>query len=162
MWTILFVQNPPRKMGPRQCFVPHAVRAVIPSKSVRPASASGIATRIVRTNTTGSIGRSARPSRRSLLNVEAGWILATSWILGLSGNYPRERNVQFACIRFPSVQSYGVTSLAAARHFAAVATFSTGRRAKKWPLRGARDLWSVRVLSAERRCRNPSRRNWSG
>ena len=157
------MRTPTRRMMRHQpSSVRHAVRKVTPSRSARPASAFGIATRIVRTNTARSIGRSAGASRRSSTNEEESLISERSWILGLVGKCPRGRSVPSACVCCPFIKRYERTLVAAARLSAVVAIISTRYRAKNGPPRKDRLRCRQRVLSVELISRFPTRRYWRG
>ena len=97
----------------------------MPSRSVRPASAFGIATRIVRTVTGRSIKKNARESKRFLVNEEESSISEKSWMLGLFPTCPRGRSATSACNHCRFMQDYNRSVYAVAKLSAAVATIST-------------------------------------
>ena len=150
----IVIPNPARKMGPTpNCRVRRAASQVIPSRSVRRASAFGIATRTVRTNTGRSTRKSAVALRRNSTNEEASSISARSWISGHSEKAPRGRSAQSACVCCRFMLCYQHTPLAAVSFSAVVVICSTKRRDK---------TTARRVLSAELRCRNPRKRQRRG
>ena len=103
------------RTGPRRSCVRSAVRRAIPSRSARPVSAFGIATKSVRTVTGRSIKQNASPSRRRSLNEEESLILVMNWIWALFPTYRRGRSVQFACRCCRFMITYECTPLAAAK-----------------------------------------------
>ena len=157
---MLRFQNLLREMGATPRCVRRAVKAAMPSKSARPASAFGIATRIVRTNTGRSIRLSASASRRKSISVEASSISAPSWMLALSPPYRCGKSAQSACVYCRFMKAYNRMPFAAAKLSAVLANFSIIGRVENRLPREDRLRCIKRVLSVESQYQDLTRRYW--